>query len=162
MSKRPSHGRVVLPQLSVPDYNVWYSPPCGGFSRSGGRWSSWQFAWGKAHPSGRGAGKPPRVERVIPPVRLAASTVRRFWQSSFPFSERTFTSSPFRVQAVFPFERKTPRPMGLQLAKTRSLKGGVRAVLEAVEKSRIASQVIKLGTMIHVGFNILFHDVRKS
>ena len=50
------------------------------------------------------------------------------------FSERTFTSSPHQSTSSFPVRRKTPRPMGLRLAKTRSLEGGVRAVGEPDEK----------------------------
>ena len=93
----------------------------------------------------------------LSPFRLAASTVRGSGSppSLFPGGH---SPVPYQSTSGFPLWEKTPRPMGLQLAKTRSLKGGVRAVLEAVEKPIIASQVINLDIEIHVGSS---NDVRK-
>ena len=70
----------------------------------------------------------------------------------FPFSREDFHRFPVRAQAVSPYRRKTlgAWPMGSQLAKTRSLKGGVRAVLGTWKHSGIELKVIDLGIKTHV------------
>ena len=108
------------------------TPPCEGVSPFWGplallapcvaeeKWPS---------PGRGGARKPPRVKRVLP-FQVGRKYRQGFRESSFHFSERT---SPVPPQSTsgFPLRERTPRPMGLQLAKTRSLKGGVRAVRKA-------------------------------
>ena len=127
----PCHGRMASPQLGR---TRCYSgtPPCEGVSPFWGplallalcvpeeKWPS---------PGRGGARKPPRVKRVLP-FQVGRKYRQGFRESSFHFSERT---SPVPPQSTsgFPLREKTPRPMGLQLAKTRSLKGGVRAVRKA-------------------------------
>ena len=111
------------------------TPPCGGVPSWGPASPPGTMRPRKRGPSpGRGARKPPRVKRVVP-FQVGRKYRPGFRESSFYFSERT---SPVPPQSTsgFPLREKTPRPMGLQLAKTRSLKGGVRAVREARLKSR--------------------------
>ena len=112
MSKPPSHGRVALPQLGVPDYIVWYSP-CGGVSPFWEPLALLAICLRKSvHPQDgvlenhQGSGK-------LSPVRLAASTVRGgFRQSSFPFSERTYTSFPPSEYKRFPPLGENPETHG--------------------------------------------------
>ena len=85
------------------------------------------------------------------PVRLAASTVRGFWQSSFHFSERTFTSSPIRVQAVSPVRRKPRDPWGSGWPRLGPSRGESGPWANPMKSLRIASQVINLDIEIHVG-----------
>ena len=150
MSKRPSHGRMALPQLGVP---VWYSPL---------RWSL-PF-WGSASPPGtmclRKSGppqrgvlkKPPRVRRVLP-CQVGRKYRQGCRQSSFPFSGRTFTGSPSEYKR-FPPLGENPETHGAPAGQDSVPQGGSQGrARSAVEKSRIASKVINSSLVIHVGLN---------
>ena len=158
MSKRPSDGRVALPQLGVPDYIVWYSP----LRRSLPFWGALALlaiCLRKSVPPQEGVLENHQGSGELFPVRLAASTVRGFWQSSFHFSERTFTSSPIRVHAVSPVGRKPRDPWGSGWPRLGPSRGEAGPWANPMKNLRIASQVINLDIEIHVGQN---NDVRKG
>ena len=132
MSKRPSHGRVALPQLGVPDYNVWYSP-CGGVPFWGAL-SLLAFCLRNSGPPQDGVLENHQGSSELPPVRLAASTVRGDSGSPLSLFPRGHSPVPPSKYKRFPPLGENPETHGLRLAKTRSLKGGVRAVGEPDEK----------------------------
>ena len=159
MSKRPSHGRVALPQLGVPDYIVWYSP-CGGVSPFWEPLALLAICLRKSvHPQDgvlenhQGSGK-------LSPVRLAASTVRGGSGSPlslFPRGHNQFP--PIRVQAVSPVRRKPRDPWGSGWPRLGPSMGESGPWANPMKNLRIASQVINLDLEIHVGQN---NDVRKG
>ena len=128
---------------------VWYSP-CGGVSCSWRvlallaiclRKSALQDGVLENH---QGSGE-------LFPVRLTASTVRGFRQSSFHFSERTFTSSPIRMQAVSPVRRNPRDPWGSGWPRLGPSRGESGPWANPMKNFRIASHVINFDIEIHVG-----------
>ena len=72
-----------------------------------------------------------RVEQVVP-FQDDHKHRQEFRAVLFPFSREDLHRFPLRVRAVSPYRRKTPGPMGFQLAKTR-----VKAALGALINHRI-------------------------
>ena len=119
-------------------------------------------SWGPVYPRTNFAGEKTSLpERVAgkPRKGRAGSSLSGWPQAPsgvptvlFPFSREDLHRFPVRAQAVSPYRRKTlgAWPMGSQLAKTRSLKGGVRAVLGTWKHSGIELKVIDLGIKTHV------------
>ena len=98
-SKRPSHGGVALPQLSLPDVRLvlplrWSLP----FLESAGPPGNLPE---EKRPPGRGARKPPRVRRVIP-----CQVGRKYRQGVpavlFPFFREDIHQFPHQNTSGFP------------------------------------------------------------
>ena len=152
MSKRPSHGRVTLPQLGIPDKRLvsplrWNLPFWGPLALLA------RCAWRKSgSPQDGVARKPPRVKQVAP-FQVGRKYRQGPRESSFHFSERT---SPVPPQSTsgFPLREENPKTHGAPAGQDSVPQGGSQGrARSAVEKSRITSQVINLSIIIHVGLN---------
>ena len=109
---------------------------------------------------GRGAGKPPRVRKVIP-----RQVGRKYRQGGVPavlfpfFREDMHQFPPIRVQAVSPVRRKPRDPWGSGWPRLGPSMGESGPWANPMKNLRSASQVINLDLEIHVGQN---NDVRKG
>ena len=112
------------------------------------------FAWGKAALPRAGCQKTNKGQASSSPYRLTASTRQESWQSSFFFSERTYTSSPSASKQFPPAREKLQDPRGPSTAKTRSCKRsshGLRIASPSMKNLGFKLEVIGLNIAIHVG-----------
>ena len=70
------------------------------------------------------AGNPPRVVQVVP-FQVDRKHRQEFRAVLFPFSREDWHRFSLRMQAILPYRRKTPRPMGWQLAMQDSVPLGM-------------------------------------
>ena len=130
MSKLPSHGRVALPAGGRTRLLRLVLPPAAESPVVGGASPPGNLPEEKRPSTGRGTGKPPRVRRVIP-VKLAASTVRRFWQSSFLFFREDIHQFPHQITSGFSLREKNSEthgaPAGQDSVPQRGSQGRARS-----------------------------------
>ena len=132
--------------------SVWYSP----LRRSLPFWGPLALlalcAWGKAALPRTGCQKTTKGHSESSPFRLAAST-SGVPGVLFPFFREDITSSPSENKRLPP-SGENPKTHGAPAGQDSVPQGGSQGrARSAVEKSRIASQVINLSIILHVGLN---------